>query len=368
MEGILSLILTLYSLLMVYYHHSLKKLLKSVKNEVAYNFSVDVVIVFRNEEGNLPNLLRDLDKLSFTDCPCIFHFINDHSTDKGGEMIDRFIENSPLEIRHYKLLSSLGKKAAIQFVLPKLSSDWILFTDADCKLQKDWITSFVQKIAENPGAECVLGPVALTGEESVFHQLQRLEFMSLQASTAASCLTRNPIMSNGANWMVKRLVYLEVVESIKGGIASGDDMFVLHAIKKRSPDKIVYNGVMEAVVKTSVSNLLTDFWQQRMRWTAKSKYYKDFTTIVISTLVLAANLSVIMALVLVWSTTGLVWFILAKLGSEFLVLQRYANYYEERDLLKVFPLLSILYPLYIILIVGSAIFVKFQWKGRSYKA
>ncbi len=368
MEGIISLILLMYSTLMIYYHHALKKLLISTENGSISDLSIDLVIAYRNEEQNISQLLDDLQQLDKGSIQLTIYLIDDHSMDDGSRIIGEFLKDASLNIEHIHLFDGVGKKAAIRAVLPQLEGDWILFSDADCRMGKGWLKSYQATIQQNPESVCVLGPVSLSGKNDLFHRLQQLEFLSLQASTAAACLSGYPIMCNGANWMVKRANYLGSISEIKDQLASGDDMFVLHALKKLNAQNIVYNNHIEAVVTTAVSERFLSFWQQRMRWTAKSKYYTDMTTLSISALVLLANISFLVAFLFVFSTPGLFWYMLAKLGSEFLLIQRYANFFNERSLLKDYPFLAFFYPLYIVLIVWSSIFVKFQWKDRSYKA
>ncbi len=368
MEGVLTIVIAFYCLLMLYYHRSLNKLFKSKEKGDLLNVSIDLVIAYRNEMDNLPNLMSDLGMLDCTGIDLTVYLINDHSTDEGPQFVDDCCQDSNRFIRPINLSDQFGKKAAINQVIQKLTADWVLFTDADCRMDRDWIQSYRNTLSQNHEAVCVIGSVKLTGGNTLFKRFQQLEFMSLQAATAASCLANRPIMCNGANWMINRAAYLKESNQIKSQLASGDDMFILHALKKEKSNSIVYNRMLGAKVETETVENLANFWQQRNRWTAKSKYYTDSTTILISLLVLFANISFLMAIWYAFDTPGVVWFILAKLASEFMVLQRYANFSGEKSLLKDFPLLAIFYPVYIILIVLSSIFVKFQWKDRSYKA
>ncbi len=366
MEGVISIVLIIYSLLLTYYHRSLRKLFKSHKNELFGDVTIDVVVAYRNESANLPHLLTDLGNLNTAGIVLKVYLVNDHSTDTGAAIVEEFRAQGNIDIHPFHLHNEIGKKAAISAVLDELSSEWILFTDADCRLDKGWLQSYRAQIDNE--VQCILGAVRLTDGNSLFGRFQQLEFMSLQAATAASCLAQNPIMCNGANWMVRRSSYLALRENIKKEIASGDDMFILQALKRQNARQIRYNIGLSSLVETKVVNSFGVFWAQRNRWTTKSKYYTDPTTIAISLLVVFANIAFVLSFWYVSNEIGLLWFILAKLASEYLVLQRYAKFSGEKLLLKEFPLLALCYPFYIILIVGSSIFAKFQWKDRSYQA
>ena len=55
---------------------------------------------------------------------------------------------------------------------------------------------------------------------------------------------------------------------------SGDDVFMVQLFKKQNY-KILINDCDEAIVKTGLPENLSEFINQRVRWGAKTKYYKD---------------------------------------------------------------------------------------------
>ena len=74
--------------------------------------------------------------------------------------------------------------------------------------------------------------VDIIDEKGIFNIIGKIEFASLQAVTAYIALLNNSIMCNGANLIIRRTTYLQYINNINTYIASGDDMFMLHALKK----------------------------------------------------------------------------------------------------------------------------------------
>ena len=140
----------------------------------------------------------------------------------------------------------------------------------------------------------LLGAVDIIDEKGVFNIIEKIEFASLQAVTAYSALLNNPIMCNGANLIIRRTIYLKYINNINTSIASGDDMFMLHALKKnRAKINYLYNN--NYIIKTKGTNSLKKFIKQRTRWAAKSINYTDPTTILIAIIVAAINIFLFLA-------------------------------------------------------------------------
>jgi cellulose synthase/poly-beta-1,6-N-acetylglucosamine synthase-like glycosyltransferase len=327
-----------------------------------------VLVPYRNEVENLPHLLECMANLNVENLSVKFCLVDDHSTDASVAIVDDFCRQTGLEISHLHLTSEQGKKAAIRLGIDHTDQDWILMTDADCRFGKDWIQSYKKYIQADSKTNLVIGGVNLTGATNLFENFQVLEFMSLQASTAGSAMARFPIMCNGANLMVRRAMYQNCIHAIQEGIASGDDMFLLEAIKLKDPKSIFYNPDKTAIVDTDVVHGICNFWNQRIRWVSKSSSYTDRGILAVSGLVFLANLSMLIALYFSFHQPEIWLLLFLKIFSDYLLIRAFAKHSGQLNYLRFYPYLSFLYPFYIVLIAWSSIFVKFQWKERSHNA
>ena len=238
-----------------------------------FNSQLSILIACRNEINNLPNLLESIENQTFKPDEVIF--VDDNSTDETYN----FLINYSKKYNNIKVIknSGKGKKSALIEAAKIATSEYLLFTDADCYLNNNHCELALQYLNKN-NSDMLLGAVDIADEKGIFNIIEKIEFSSLQAITAYTALLNNPIMCNGANLIIKRNIYIQYVDKINKNIASGDDMFMLHALKK-SKAKINYLYDSNYIVKTKGTNSFKKFIIQRTRWASKSINYKDFTTI-----------------------------------------------------------------------------------------
>ena len=152
-------------------------------------------------------------------------------------------------------------------------------------------------------------------------------------------------MCSGANLIVKREVWLECEKDLHPEIPSGDDMFLLEAVKRRGY-KI---GVLDEPAYTAIVRPLTTwraFFRQRMRWAGKAPHYTDPDIIRCGRLVALANILQILCPLI----------ILIKFPIEF----SYIKKREPRTPWYVALLLELLYPFYLLFCLIGGLF-RMEW-------
>ena len=319
-----------------------------------FNSQLSILIACRNEINNLPNLLESIENQTFKPDEVIF--IDDNSTDETYN----FLINYSKKYNYIKVIknSGKGKKSALIEAVKIATSEYLLFTDADCYLNNNHCKLAIQYLNKN-NSDMLLGAVDITDEKGIFNIIEKIEFSSLQAITAYTALLNNPIMCNGANLIVKRNIYLQYIDKINKNIASGDDMFMLHALKKNKA-KINYLYDSNYIIKTKGTNSLKKFIIQRTRWAAKSVNYKDITTILVALLVAIINILLLTLLFLNPYTLITIFLIIFVIQN--IIMLPYFFKYKQYRILKyypiIFPLMSLLYPLYIVTILISILFYK----------
>ena len=316
------------------------------------NSKFSILISCRNEIDNLPNLLISIENQTYKPDEVIF--VDDNSTDETYNFLINYSKNHD----YIKVIKNTrkGKKSALIQASKIAKSKYLMFTDADCILNKKHCELALQYLNKH-NSNMLLGAVNIADEKGIFNIIEKIEFASLQAVTAYTTLINNPIMCNGANLIIRRTIYLKYINNINTSIASGDDMFMLHALKKNK-SKINYLYDNNYIVKTKGTNSLKKFLLQRTRWAAKSVNYTDPTTIFTALLVILINLIIIISPLLIINYSLLIFLIIFI--TENLILLPYLFKYKQYRILKYylifFPIMSILYPLYIIIILITIIF------------
>ena len=330
------------------------------------NSQFSILISCRNEIDNLPNLLISIENQ--THKPDEIIFVDDNSTDETYN----FLLNQSKKHPYLKVIKNTGKgkKSALIQAAKIAKYEYLIFTDADCTLNKNHCAIALQYLKKN-NSDMLLGAVDIDDEKGIFNVIEKIEFASLQAVTAYSALLNNPIMCNGANLIIRRTTYLEYINSINTSIASGDDMFMLHALKKNK-SKIDYLYDSNYIVKTKGTNSLKKFLLQRIRWAAKSINYTDPITIFTAIIVAAINIFLFLAPFSLLLTTyclfptpysllptsySLLLIFSIIMLIENIIMLPYLFKYKQYRALKyypiLFPIMSLLYPLYILIILIS---------------
>src|SRR3984885_6810884 len=106
------------------------------------NPRVSIIVPARNEEDDVEQTLNRLLELDYENYEVIA--VNDRSTDRTGEIMERVVENRALTsgrlrvIHHQKLPAGwLGKTHAMWTATNQATGDWLLFTDADVLFKPD---------------------------------------------------------------------------------------------------------------------------------------------------------------------------------------------------------------------------------------
>jgi cellulose synthase/poly-beta-1,6-N-acetylglucosamine synthase-like glycosyltransferase len=340
----------------------------------SHKASVSVIIAARNEESKIGICLRAVTKQDYS--PGLFEVIvvDDHSADNTIGEINRIIAESPgIQIKLLQLTGDeQGKKAAITKAISVANNEWIVTTDADCVMEKDWLGSLMAGSVDHK-IQLLLAPVIFQKTTTIFGQLQELEFLSLIASSAGTASVGLPIMCNGANLAYRREAYNKVFGFVSdSGFASGDDMFLMMKIRNMyGSGAIRFAKSNSASVITNAESTLSEFLNQRLRWVSKSKGYKDPWVILTSVIIFAQSFLMLIA-ILAW-TTGLIGsifpllFFTAKFLADFPIMMAICRFTKRSWLLIWYLPLQIIYPVYIVGIGLLGNMLSFTWKGRRLK-
>ena len=337
---------------------------------------VSIVIPVREEGSHIDHLLEDLVGQDYPPEFLEIILVDDHSGDNTREKIRSWLE------RHKGLRlitlgpSEKGKKSALEKGISASGHSLILNTDGDCRASKNWVAEMVAGFSD-PEVKMIIGAVIFEPDSGVFHSMQSLEYFSLTASSAGSAGLNAPILCSGANLAYYRDDYLEFIAEREQVSESGDDIFLLQWMKKRYPGSIRFLCSVGSAIRTLPAGSFSAFLKQRVRWTSKSRYYRDSDIISTALLVFGFN-AFLLAILLVsmlspvvtgiWNAPLLLIFGIAFVGKslvDLLFLVPVLVHYRKTRLLRYFVPLEIIYLFYVSLTGLMGQFISFSWKGRK---
>lgn len=349
---------------------------KGSEGNGTFRVFISVIIAARNEEHNIPGLINSLKTLEYPTALFEVIIVDDHSTDQTLRLLKEAQPDfSNLVVRQLVIPAEdvrgipAYKKRAIESGIAGARGSLIVTTDADCRFHPLWL----QRIAafhQQTGAVCIAAPVVIESGPSLLSLFQALDFMVLQGITAAAVHQKLHMMCNGANFIYTRKAYNEVNGfSDIDNIPSGDDMFLMHKIYEKYPDRVFYLKDPDAIVTTAPAGNWKAFFQQRIRWASKSVHYKDRNIIGVLAMVYLYNLLfLVLGIIVIFFPQWiflLVLFLLAKILIEFPFVNMVAGFFGIRRLLWYFIIFQPLHIIYTIISGWLGSFGSYKWKDRE---
>ena len=177
------------------------------------NPRVSIIVPARNEEEHIAPALSTLLKLDYDNYEVVA--VNDRSTDRTGEVIDRLAgtpeASGRLKVIHVTELPPgwLGKVHAMWNAANQASGDWLLFTDADVLFRPDVLTRALAYAEADRADHVVLFPrmiMKTTGEKMMIAFFQTLFAFGHRPWKVADPKTKDH-MGVGAFNLIRRRVY-----------------------------------------------------------------------------------------------------------------------------------------------------------------
>lgn len=319
-----------------------------------------VIIPFRNEEKRIPTLLNSI--LSSIELPKEFIFIDDHSTDKGAELIVNSLKNIP-----YRILKSPigqeGKKQAIRYGIQESTPDYILSMDADIEFSE----SYFSKLKELKVADMYILPAILKAKKWYEH-IYEVDLILVNAANCGIAGWKRPILASGANLLYKRSSFEQFDRyDSHAHMSSGDDIYLLRDFREAKADIRLMTETSVAI-HTETPQSLKEFIHQRLRWIAKTGDVRDHlsTTLAIVQVLLTFSFVALLVFFTIKGEWKQFWIVfLLKSCIDLFLFLPYFNRIKCMKSWLFIPIYEIIFPVYSLVILGMMFFFKPVWKGRQ---
>lgn len=201
---------------------------------------VSIVVAALNEEGKIEPALRSLLELDYPDYEVVA--VDDRSTDRTGEIMDRVAEeyrgegHHHLRVVHVTELPAgwLGKVHAMWSATEVATGDWILFTDADVVFQKDALRRALAYAERDHADHVVLFPTMLMytwGERMMIAFFQAMFVFAHRPWKTADPKSKDH-MGVGAFNLIRRGAYEKIGTYARMKLSVVDDMKLGEVVKQ----------------------------------------------------------------------------------------------------------------------------------------
>ena len=325
---------------------------------------ISVVIAARNEARRIRPTLESLTRLEYPKERYEIILVDDASEDDTAKIIQNYTErfsNWKLIRLSEKSSKLRGKKKALLEAVRAATGELIFTTDADCVVPPGWLRTMNCYFEED--VQMVLGNSPLTTAKGFWGTFLNFDNLFSAIVTAAPAKLGFPHTSIGRNLAYRKTAYENV-----GGYAtlkkfrSGDDVHLTEQFRRKKQGKVDYCAHPDSFVYAMPPETGREIFYQQIRKNSKT-LKKSLPTVLFSILVFAAYLLFIFLPLLAPPLLTLWLIVMAlKMGVEFWALTQAAFVFRRKELIPWFPLMQVIYPVYVIVFSILGALQLYKWK------
>ena len=252
-----------------------------------------------------------------------------------------------------------GKKHALSKLIHAAEAEYVWMHDDDVVLPK--AVNVQRDDVQCTKADLIILPLRMESEQekpSLLERLQIAEYAAIQELTMRTAKKGQAVMCSGANLIVRRAAWLACEHELHPEIPSGDDMFLLEAMKRRG----MKVGVLDEPEFTAVVRSETSwraFFRQRMRWAGKAPHYTDRDIRRCGLIITLANIAQLLCPPIILIKFPIEYSLIRKRESSSII-NHQSSIKEPRTPWYVALLLEILYPFYLLICLIGGLFRR-EW-------
>ena len=328
---------------------------------------ITIWIAARNEEENILNCLRSIEKLDYPIDYLQVLIGNDNSTDNTFTIIKEFIKDKSqfqlVDIQ--KVINNQKGKANVLANLYEFSTGkYFLICDADVTVNPNWVKGMIANFETHSSIGHQVGITSIKGT-SIWHQFQSIDWLHALTLLKIAADLKIPLTGLGNNSAVTRKAYEATGGYAKIPFSITEDFALFHEIVKK---KFGFKNTINQDVfnKTLPIITLKEFLHQRKRWMVGALQCPWWIVNLLFLQALFLPILLIIGITFSWKVAGFIWLI-KWLNQTITVLPTIIK-------LKEFHLIKylFLYEFYANWWQMTMIFfyyspVKVDWKGRIYE-
>ncbi len=277
-RNLISIINFTFCLLCILYFFLLGKLWLGLKKlPVSSNQQlqlVTVIVAARNEEKKICQCLNSLVNQNYPKNWLEILVVDDGSTDSTLVLLEQYKNSYDffgyLRTCHF---DQGNKKRALTAAIEKSAGQLLLFTDADCIPQKNWVRSLVSYFDANVGVVAGFSPL-IDPTNSLLGNILALDSLAANFVAAGAIGQNSAATCTGRNLAYRREVFFQLhgFEEIEKSLSGDDDLF-LQLVKRKTKWRIRFAMDKDSIVTSFQTKKLIDFFKQKKRHLSASKFY-----------------------------------------------------------------------------------------------
>ncbi len=342
---------------------------KNINNQTSkFDGFISIIIPARNEEENIEAAIRSAFNANYDKSKYEIVAVNDRSTDKTGEILDRLKKEMPnLVVLHLTEESKgkdlVGKAGALQIGIEASKGDLILLTDADCEINPEFV-NFYAKVFANNDVKLALSYSLIKGK-TLFDNIQAVEWFYLHTFAAAGIGLNYHLGGYGNNMAFLRDIYFEVGGYRKNNFSVTEDFVIIRAIKNTGAN-IKYLTYNESSVLTLPMPDLKSYTEQHRRWALGGLAHHGWVAVAFIASTLSVWFGLILSFIMGWYWLGIGYIGMRAVADAIIALMPMIKM-KDYKYLTTLPISLIFFQLFELVLPFTLFKRQIVWKGQVFK-
>ncbi len=364
MDIIVNIILGLYLLMHLIMLFGLLVNSRKAKRS-SFEPKVSIVICAKDEEGSIEDCIKSLLDLNYPKEKLEVILVNDRSIDRTKEIMITYTQKHT-SLKYFEVTDSheklKGKTNALAQALKLTTGEIIFTTDADIKVNRNWIRRMLDHYDEDTGVAAGFSVILPKG---LFYGLQSTDWLYLLSIASGGDGVGVPISCVGNNMSYRKDAYDKIggYENIKFSIT--EDFLLLQKIHKDSEYKRTQFPLDDDTKNITLPcSDLTTLFRQKKRWAMGGMGEFNFGIVVGMFSWLTG--AVILTGWAYLSIQDYLFFVITKLIADSVFLFPAIKEFKMFKVYLYMPLYEIYFAIYVIITsVLLAVDRKVVWKGQK---
>ena len=232
---------------------------------------VSVIVPIYNGEQDLPELISCLEKQTYPKEKVEYLLVDNNSSDRTAEILEnstKKLAEKAINIQHLTEKKIQSSYAARNLGIRQSQNDILVFTDADCRPQADWLLEIVQPFTNSQIGIAVGEIVALPGQSLLEKYADRNHLLSQKF------LLEHPFLPYGqtANIAIRKQAFVDA-GLFRPHLTTGGDADICWRIQKEGNWQLKYTP--NAIIKHRHRSNLKSFRSQFRRYGSSNHYLHE---------------------------------------------------------------------------------------------
>jgi glycosyltransferase involved in cell wall biosynthesis len=231
--------------------------------------SVSVIVPVYNGENDLPKLINCLERQTYPGDRVEYLIVDNNSGDRTSTILEAYVSSTKaIEFQYLKEASIQSSYAARNLAIKNARHELLVFTDADCRPEPEWLTEIVKPFSKSEIGIVVGELLALPGNSLLEKYADRVCLMS------PKFLLEHPYCPYGqtANLAIRKEIFHQV-GLFRPHLTTGGDADICWRILKQTNWQLEF--APHAIIKHRHRNNLKDFRSQWRRYGTSNRYLNE---------------------------------------------------------------------------------------------